>query len=163
MMEYAQAKNIAVKLARQYTLRMDFDDRVQECLLCWLELRHRDLPNRYIYASMRNRMIDIWREEQYKAPVISDEIDEICVDSRNPLWALEQKESRQVIAVPRRTRVVRAFVSLMLDNDLNLKKSCREMGIPYTTGASWWRRGKALVRKMVEDDSWELSDVIAVV
>ena len=161
-MDYIQAKKIAIKLARQYTLKIDFDDRVQECLICWLELRHRDVPNKYIYASMRNRMIDIWREEQYKSLILVEDIDAISADQENPLQFLERKESLKVIAVPYRTRVVRAFVSRMLDNNLNLEKSCRDVGISYTRGASWWRRGKELVRKLIEENSWKPEDVISV-
>lgn len=160
-MDYEKAKIIALKLAHQYTLEMPFDDRVQECLLCWVETRHRDLPNKYIYASMRNRMIDIWRSERSKkhAKAYID-----VADSRDdPLEVLLKKEAQVVIAVPKRTQLVHKFVRVMIENDLRLGKTCDDVGISYSKGISWWRRGKKIIKRMAENGDWMNEDVIAVV
>ena len=153
-MDYKQAHNIAVKLAKQHNLAgLSFEDKVQECMLKWVELKTNGVNNKYIFVAMKHRLLDIEHAE-LRSKFIPVDFTEV-----------ELKVGEQVvIALPKKMNVTRKFVRAMLKNNLHLGKTCKEFDIPYTLGASWWRRAKVKMKELCSTDVLDSgNDVIAVV
>jgi len=159
-MEYRQARNMAFRVAREFSsLDMPFEDRVQECLLKWAELKDKNLPNTYIFAAMKNRMVDIGRKEIRERKALAKIVPPSSPS--DPLTLLiEAERGPVVVPIPARMRVTRQFVRLLIEVGMDLGEACKRSKITYETGALRWAKAKKIARRLVERGTWKPEDIL---
>ena len=156
-MDYDQARNMAVRVAKSFSsLQMPFEDRVQECLLKWCELKDAPVPNNYIFIAMKNRMIEIMRKEASERRAM-ERLDPPSPPPTPETIVLEKGES--VVAIPRQMRITRKFLLLLVESNMDLGEACRRAKVTYDRGRGWWRKAKKIARQMAEK-GWDEEDVL---
>lgn len=156
-MDYDQARSMAIRVAKSFSsIQMPFEDRVQECLLKWCELKDAPVPNNYIYVAMKNRMIEIMRKEASERRMM-ERFDPPAPEPPSEALLLEEGES--VVAIPRQMHVTRKFVLLLVESNMDLQEACRRAKVTYDRGRGWWRKAKKIARQMAEE-GWDEEDVL---
>ena len=118
------------------TQSVEFDDLVQEAVLKgWEIISTREVPRRYVYRAMRNRVLNYLN---------------LCCWREIPHGAVETAAPVKVhVPIPRSNERLRAVTVAMIRNG-SVKESAKELGWNYFTTVRVWRDAKREIRKLVD-------------
>jgi len=155
---YEQVVAIAERVANSFSnlWQLSFEDRVQECMLKWMELEARGMyvSKQLLFFAFRNRMIDLAR--RYKADSLveydAEAVENVAGEERHPPETF-------VVALPKEWGPTRRFTRILFEKGC-VRDAADVMGIPYTRADHWWRRVKRKVREMAESGNYSPEDVL---
>lgn len=157
MVPYEQVVAIAERVANAFhhLWQLSYEDRVQECLLKWVELESQGyfINKQFLFKSFHNHLGMIARK--YKVEALVDYDDALL--NAQP----SQMEDREVIvvALPKEWGPTRRFTRILFEKGC-VRDAADEMGIPYTRAYHWWKRVKRKVREMAEGGNYSPEDVL---
>lgn len=128
-----------------------FDDCVQEAILHILKRKSQDLPKPFIFRQMRQRLLNLCRDEHLRGLVQGDRFLNIMYEgnfsSPKKRFEVEYTEHGYDLAELHVTKREAPMVLAMLHNDLHIRDAAEEVGIPKSTFMDHWKSFKEKSRK----------------